>query len=100
MSIKEDAYAEHDRCARRRFLVIEIYDFQQRLVNYSESMSLPIDSGQLSGTLYWNGTDSEGNAVDPGKYLVKVTIVSARDTTCGCNEVIIIKGAAIISWGE
>jgi hypothetical protein len=76
--------------------VIEIYDFQQRLIQYGEHLSyFPIDSSPSAGTyltyLYWNGMDLEGNAVDPGKYLVKITVVSVRDTSCRCNEVVITR---------
>ncbi|MBN2189022.1 MAG: hypothetical protein JW699_06180 [Chitinispirillaceae bacterium] len=73
--------------------VIEIYDFQQRLIQYGEHLSFfSIDSSSSAGTFfYWNGKDLEGNTADPGKYLVKITVVSVRDTSCQCSEVIIIQ---------
>lgn len=70
------------------YLVLEIYDFQQKLINYletSNSISL------LQMNIFWNGVDSDGKIVDPGKYLAKISTISIKDTSCKCEEVFIAK---------
>lgn len=74
-------------------MVIEIYDFEQRLINYGENHEFLITYYYNTpvADIYWNGADSDGKPVDPGKYLVKESMISKRDTSCTCSEVIITK---------
>jgi hypothetical protein len=74
--------------------VIEIYDFQQRLVNYGESnlhySIVPRDlQNGYTTTFYWSGEDLNGDVVDPGKYLMKLSAADAYDTACRCTEILV-----------
>jgi hypothetical protein len=79
--------------------VIEIYDFEQKLVTYAELKS-PITSipaswnSSVSTTpydIYWNGSDLNGNYVGPGKYFTKLSFLDNRTgkDTCFCGELVI-----------
>lgn len=72
-----------------KYVVIEIYNFEQKLMNYSEFTMLK-NTGGLN--IYWKGIDSDGKTVDEGKYLVKASLISIEDTTCGCYEILFKPG--------
>ena len=72
--------------------ILEIYDYEFNLVTSSESNDIfapvnfdPHHIGPIN--IYWNGLDKEGRAVDPGKYIAKVSIYTIYDTACKCSEV-------------
>lgn len=73
--------------------VIEIYDFEQKLINYDETdnvlVSWPgtLDSMEIS--IYWNGNDMKGDPVDPGKYLVKLSTFHNKEEHCSCSNIFI-----------
>jgi hypothetical protein len=76
--------------------VVEIYDYQMNLIAYSEATSIfASDSNRfLNNTvpnmdIYWNGLDKNGNAVDPGKYIAKLSLVSLKEKKCSCTEIYI-----------
>ncbi len=73
-------------------MVMEIYNYDGELVNYGESgnyvsSSVKIDLGS-SPTIYWNGANSTGKKVDPGKYTVKVSQFYQNVQKCGCTDVV------------
>jgi hypothetical protein len=78
-------------------MVMEIYDFQQRLVNYGENHDIlspaPIDT-PISYNLYWNGMYLDGKPADPGHYLVKVSVIYGNKmyrSRCHCADIFMVE---------
>jgi hypothetical protein len=71
-------------------MVVEVYDYELKLIIHGENPdilapnSIPID-------VYWSGIDQNGKPVDPGKYLLKESIITTKKKTCRCSEVYIAK---------
>lgn len=75
-------------------LVVEIYDFEQKLVNYSYNTDLHIpytagfDPANPNIDYYWNGYGNDKKEAAPGKYLVKISWFYKGKEGCSCSELI------------
>jgi flagellar hook assembly protein FlgD len=66
---------------------VEIYDFEKNLITTTDLVTSSDSS--YSWSINWNGMDKNGNKVDNGKYIVKISFFSRIDTTCTCMEVFV-----------
>ena len=62
---------------------VEIYDFNKRLVAYSQ------DSNGTGLYYIWDGKDMNGNPVGPGKYVTKISVIDyvRGQNQCLCSDV-------------
>ncbi len=65
------------------FGFVEIYDFNKRLVAYSQ------DSNGTGLYYIWDGKDMNGNPVGPGKYVTKISVIDyvRGQNQCLCSDV-------------
>jgi flagellar hook assembly protein FlgD len=82
--------------SNQTYSYLEIYDYEKNLINiaggrtsYEGPPPIVDTTGIFNYDVYWNGMDRNGNKVDNGKYIAKMSIISKRDTSCMCGEVII-----------
>jgi hypothetical protein len=68
--------------------ILEVYSYQMQLVSYQRSNIAPVVPPQGIGFV-WDGKDMDGKAVQSGKYVAKLSMLSLTDTTCECVEIFI-----------
>jgi hypothetical protein len=73
--------------------VLEIYDAEMNLVQYSEKIdySIPADCSvkMIPVDIIWSGHDMNGRPVPLGKYLGKVSIINQCTTMVECRELFV-----------
>lgn len=73
-------------------VVLEIYDYKQELIEYSESQEKYSFSGNTHSNapvdIYWNGAKKNGEQADPGKYVAKLSWFYKNVKSCQCSEII------------
>ena len=74
-------------------IILEVYDYEKNLINFKENKTTVIPDEQLGNleevNVLWQGQDSDGNNVNTGLYLVKITLISTIDTAYRCEEYVI-----------
>jgi hypothetical protein len=72
------------------YVYIEMYDYEKNMISGTLSgpiktmnkmidIATPID-------IYWSGTDSKGNKVENGRYVMKMSFITKYDTVCKCGD--------------
>jgi len=62
-----------------------IYEWENFITPHVKSATVPITIDDVA--LYWQGTDFEGDHVDPGKYIVKVRWDTKKKQGCACKDI-------------
>ena len=92
--------------SNQNYRYVEIYDFDKNLINtltqpgpsHSIDSLIGLSYGSTSQRdtsnifnfdIYWNGMDRNGNKVDNGKYIAKISFISKLDTSCTCMEIFV-----------
>ena len=74
-------------------MILEAYDYEKNLINFKEDKTTVIPDSLLGKleevNVLWQGQDSNGDIVNTGLYLFKITLVSSVDTACRCEEYVI-----------
>jgi hypothetical protein len=78
----------------KTYVSVEIFDFQLKSIiqnewnDFSTGNNTP-NINEAANLIGWNGIDSDGKIAEPGKYLMKVSMLSNTDTSCLCKELIL-----------
>ena len=74
-------------------IILEAYDYEKNLINFKEDKTTVIPDSLLGNleevNVLWQGLDSNGDKVNTGLYLIKITLFSSIDTAYRCEEYVI-----------
>ncbi len=74
-------------------IILEAYDYEKNIIDFKENKTTVIPDSLLDKldevNVTWLGQDSNGNNVNTGLYLIKITLISSVDTACRCEEYLI-----------